>query len=118
MVTIDDVKAMVDAAETDPVMMKSLKNLNISDYWVNKYYDFEVMLNAEYPALVKLWDLDLYCYTLYRKEDQRLSSKGLEGKAQIFQMLANVHRTAILDDMAEISNILHDDYDDFFGLES
>lgn len=116
MITVEDVRAMVEGAEKDPILMKTLKNLNMSTYWLDKYYDFETMLNSEYPALVELWDLDLHCYSLYRKEDQRLSAKGLEGKAQVFQMLASVHRTAILNDMAEISTILHDDYDDFFGL--
>lgn len=114
MVTVDDVRKMVEAANHDPILMKTLKNLNISDYWVNKYHDFETMLNSEYPALVKLWDIDLHCLRLYSRMAEEVVC--FEGKAEMFKTLAAAHKDSILKDMAEISDILHDDYDDFFGM--
>lgn len=115
MVTVEDVRKMVAAAEEDPLLMKSLKNLNISDYWVDKYHDFETMLNSEYPALVKLWDIDLHCLRLY----SRMAGEMIyfEGKVEMFRTLAEAHKDSILKDMSDISEILHMEYGDFFGLE-
>jgi|AGFT01.1.fsa_nt_gi hypothetical protein len=115
MVTTQDVKNMVLFAEGNPEMMKTLKNLNIFDYWVNKYRDFEEMLNCEYPALVKLWDIDLHCLRLYTRMEKEM--EFYPGKAVMFKTLAEAHKGSILKDMETISEVLHMEYDDFFGLE-
>lgn len=115
MVTIDDVRKMVEAAESDAVLMKSLKNLVNPDYWLNKYYDFDIAIESEYPGLVKLWGIDLHCFKLYNRYVEEM--KEYPGKQVIFQTLADAHKFAIRKDMETISEVLHMDYDDFFGLE-
>lgn len=115
MVEVNDVRAMVSEAEHNPELMKSLKNLLNPDYWLDKYYDFDVAIESEYPGLVKLWSIDLHCYKLYTRSAKELT--GFPGKQVIFQSLADAHKSSIRKDMVEISDILHGDYDDFFGLE-
>lgn len=115
MVTVDDVRKMVSDAERDPELMKSLKNLLNPDYWLDKYYDFSVAIEAEYPGLVKLWEIDLHCYKLYTQYAEGLTA--LPGKQVVFQTLADAHKFSIRKDMRDISDILHGDCDDFFGLE-
>lgn len=115
MVTVDDVREMVSGAEHDPELMKSLKNLLNPDYWLDKYYDFDVAIESEYPSLVKLWDIDLHCYKLYTQYAKELTA--LPGKQVMLQTMADAHKFSIRKDMRDISDILHGEYDDFFGLE-
>lgn len=115
MIRVEDVRGMVSGAERDPVLMKSLKNLLNPDYWLDKYYDFDVAVETEYPGLAKLWDIDLHCYKLYTQYTKELTD--LPGKQAIFQTLAEAHKFSIKKDMRDISDILHNEYEDFFGLE-
>lgn len=115
MVTVDDVRKMVWDAEDDAILMRSLKNLVNPDYWIDKYYDFDVAVETEYPGLVKLWGIDLHCFKLYTRSAAEL--KAFPGKQLIFQTLADAHKFSIRKDMEDISEILHMEYEDFFGLE-
>lgn len=115
MATVEDVRKMVLAAESDAALMKSLKNLLNPDYWLEKYYDFDVAIESEYPGLVKLWGVDLHCYKLYIRYAKELAA--FPGKQVMFQALADAHKFSIRKDMTDISDILHGEYDDFFGLE-
>lgn len=115
MITVDDVRDMVSGAESDPELMKSLKNLLNPDYWLDKYYDFDVAIESEYPGLVKLWSIDLHCYKLYSQYAKELSATP--GKQVMLQTMADAHKFSIRKDMRDISDILHGEYYDFFGLE-
>lgn len=115
MVTGEDVRTMVSSAEHDPQLMRSLKNLLNPDYRLDKYYDFDVAIESEYPGLVKLWGIDLHCYKLYTKYAKELNTTP--GEQLVLRTLADAHKFSIRKDMRDISDILHGEYDDFSGLE-
>lgn len=117
MITTEEIKLLVKAAEDNPALMKDLKKTVLYDYFSDKYHRIEDMLPEQYPELsVRYlpWGIDFHCARLYSEKAKNLDEEGNTGKALVMWALTETHRESLYNDMKEIYTFLECDYDDFF----
>lgn len=117
MITTDEIKLLVKAAEDNPALMKDLKKTCLHDHFADKYYRIEEMIPEQYPELSGRylpWSIDFHCAKLYNGKAKSLDEEGKAGKAQVMGTLAETHRESLYNDLKEIHYFLECNYDDFF----